>query len=110
MGFRKMNEEVETEYGGLKIHAASNLHKSCLSVIDKLALPSQAKALDLGAGEGAFTQRLLERGYNVAAVELDPARFKLDAAHCSLDLNLDFSDKLAHQFDLIVAIEIVEHL
>jgi 2-polyprenyl-3-methyl-5-hydroxy-6-metoxy-1,4-benzoquinol methylase len=110
MGFRNLSHEVETEYRGLKIHAASNLHRSCLSAIDKLQLPPKASALDLGAGEGAFSQRLLEKGYQVVAVELDRARFKLPIPHYSLDLNLDFSDRIAQRFDLVVAIEIIEHL
>jgi cyclopropane fatty-acyl-phospholipid synthase-like methyltransferase len=105
---------IETEYRGLKIHAASNLHKSCLSVIDSLDLPGSARVLDLGAGEGAFSMRLLDRGHDVVAVELDPTRFKLGIPNYNLDLNDDFqaevSNRCGDQFDLVVAIEIIEHL
>jgi len=101
---------VETEYRGLKIHAASNLHQACIAAIDGLPLPKSATVLDLGAGEGAFSQRLIDRGCEVTAVELDSARFKLDIPHHSFDLNLDFHDKIGQSFDLVVAIEIIEHL
>ncbi|HEY6329496.1 MAG TPA: methyltransferase domain-containing protein, partial [Blastocatellia bacterium] len=84
--------------------------RSCLSVIDSLDIARGSRVLDLGAGEGAFSMRLMDRGHNVTAVELDRARFKLDIPHYSFDLNLDFEGKLDERFDLVVAIEIIEHL
>ena len=53
----------ESEYRGLKIHAIPSLHEQCMALIAELRLPSTAKVLDLGAGEGAFSQRLLDAGH-----------------------------------------------
>ena len=98
------------EYKGLKIHASANLHERCMSVIGAIDLPEDAQALDLGAGEGAFSQRLIDSGFKVSAAELEPGRFRVDA-HCqNLDLNSDFHDTWDEEFDLVVAIEIIEHL
>ena len=66
--------------------------------------------LDLGAGEGAFTQRLLDAGFQVVGAELESSRFKVAAPCLNLDLNQDFHDKCDQTFDLVVAIEIIEHL
>jgi SAM-dependent methyltransferase len=100
----------EPEYRGLKILAITSLHEQCMSVIEALPLPKDAKVLDLGAGEGAFSQRLLDAGFQVCAAELEPGRFKLPARCLNLNLNSDFHDKWNQKFDLVVAIEILEHL
>jgi SAM-dependent methyltransferase len=101
----------EAEYRGLKIHAIPSLHEQCMELIKELRLPSSARVLDLGAGEGAFTQRLLDAGMHVsAAAEQEPSRFRPDVPCQNINLNYDFSDKWNEKFDLIVAIEILEHL
>lgn len=101
---------METEYRGLKIRAASNLHLECFSIINQLGLGKGSKVLDLGAGEGAFSQRLLDNGYDVTAVEFVLERFKVDVPCHKMDLNFDFHDNLGEKFDLIVSMEIIEHL
>jgi SAM-dependent methyltransferase len=103
-------EVNESEYRGLKIHAIPSLHEECMAQIEALALPANARVLDLGAGEGAFSQRLVDAGLQVYAAELEPGRFRLDVPYQNLDLNLDFYDKWNAAFALVVAIEILEHL
>lgn len=103
-------KEMETEYRGLKIRAVADLHRECISIIKQLALGKDSKVLDLGSGEGAFCRRLLDNGYDVTAMELVPGRFQVDVTCHEQDLNFDFKDKLSEKFDLIVAIEIIEHL
>lgn len=105
-----VSEVTETEYRGLKVHAAPYLHEHCMAVIETVGLPEGAKALDLGAGEGAFSQRLLDAGFQVSAAELEAGRFRAGAPCQNLDLNADFHDKWDEQFELVVAIEIIEHL
>ena len=100
----------ESEYRGLKIHAIPSLHEECMAQIEALRLPENARVLDLGAGEGAFSQRLLDAGLRVHAAELDPGRFRLDVPCQNINLNHDFFDKWTEKFDLVVAIEILEHL
>lgn len=100
----------ESEYRGLKIHAIPLLHEECMARIEALDLPKNARVLDLGAGEGAFSHRLLDAGLQVSAAELEPGRFRLDLPCQNLNLNEDFHDKWNEKFDLVVAIEILEHL
>ena len=100
----------ESEYRGLKIHAIPSLHETCMELIKKLNLNKDARVLDLGAGEGAFSQRLLDAGLKVSAAEFDPGRFRLDVPCQNVDLNLDFHHRWNEKFDLVVAIEILEHL
>ena len=107
---RSFHSDIETEYRGLKINAASNLHAVCFSIIQTLDLLTGARALDLGAGEGAFSQRLLDNGFAVLAVERQAEQFRADAPCIRIDLNEDFDNKLTGKFDLIAAIEIIEHL
>jgi 2-polyprenyl-3-methyl-5-hydroxy-6-metoxy-1,4-benzoquinol methylase len=107
---RQFHFDIETEYRGLKINAASNLHTSCFSIIKSLDLLTGVRALDLGAGEGAFSQRLIDNGFAVLAVERQAEQFRADAPCIRIDLNEGFDNKLTGKFDLIVAIEIIEHL
>ena len=107
---RSFHSDIETEYRGLKINAASNLHAVCFSIIQTLDLPTGTRALDLGAGEGAFSQRLIDNGFAVLAVERQAEQFRADAPCLSIDLNENFDNKLTGKFDLIAAIEIIEHL
>jgi 2-polyprenyl-3-methyl-5-hydroxy-6-metoxy-1,4-benzoquinol methylase len=105
-----ITEPVETEYRGLKIHATPYLHDQCMMVIKGIGLPENARALDLGAGEGAFSQRMIDEGFKVSAAEFEVGRFKVDAPCQNIDLNIDFQNKWSESFDLVVAIEILEHL
>jgi SAM-dependent methyltransferase len=103
-------EVSESEYRGLKIHAIPSLHEECMARIEALRLPGNARVLDLGAGEGAFSQRLLDAGLQVQAAELEPGKFQPGVPCQNLDLNRDFYDKWNGTFSLVVAIEILEHL
>jgi SAM-dependent methyltransferase len=109
-GNNSSSDQSESEYRGLKIHAIPSLHEECMAQIEALDLPRNAKVLDLGAGEGAFSQRLLDAGLQVSAAELEPGRFRLNVPCQNINLNLDFFDKWSEKFDLVVAIEILEHL
>jgi SAM-dependent methyltransferase len=75
-----------------------------------LAPPDGGTVLDVGAGEGAFTQWLVSHGYNAIAVGIDRGQYFFSGAgfvETDLDQGLPFSDaSLAG----IVAIEVLEHL
>ena len=107
---KSAKKDSEDEYRGLKIHAAPNLHSDCIALIRTLGLPNGAKVLDIGAGEGAFSQRLVDEGFKVSAVDFQPGRFQADVECRPMDLNMDFHDQWTDKFDTVVAIEIIEHL
>jgi SAM-dependent methyltransferase len=100
----------EIEYRGLRIKATSNLHAECMRRICELGLPPGARTLDVGAGSGALSQRLIDHGFRVEAIERDRDTFLVSAPCHTCDLNTDFSTRWSEPFDLIVAIEVIEHL
>lgn len=86
-------------------------HAQILPLITKHVPPSRGiRVLDLGAGEGAMCQRLLEAGYDVSACDLFPHMFCCPGIECrKVDLmeSLNYEDE---SFDFVLCIEVVEHL
>jgi len=70
------------------------------------------KAVDLGTGRGAMAERLLQLGCEVLGVDLTSKDFEAKTAHCVMDLNeVDFASELGlHKYDLVTAIEVIEHV
>jgi SAM-dependent methyltransferase len=74
------------------------------------AAEAPGRALDLGAGQGALSYALRLRGFEVTAADINPGQFRAEGVACArLDLNrpLPFPDR---DFDLVLAVEILEHL
>ncbi len=97
-------------YKGFPVYAESGAHKAILAQAE-LYLQPGARVIDLGAGTGAFSLRLLERGYEVTAAGLEPDTF---ASKKVPFLPLNFNDNLPKEhhgkFDAVFAIDVVEHL
>lgn len=75
-------------------------------------LPRDAAILDIGCGTGAWLHRLGGMGFtNLHGIDLDTAAFATDRATATF-ANLDYDDLGLGQrkFDLISAIELIEHL
>jgi SAM-dependent methyltransferase len=73
-------------------------------------VPRGSTALDLGAGSGALTQRLLAAQFRVTSADIGNA-FALDTPFVPLDCNdPDFDRALPSQFDLVASVEVIEHL
>jgi len=88
------------------------VHRDVLEKLRQRCPPDKyPSAIDLGAGEGAFTERLRAQGYNVTAVEICADRFRVPAVKClQIDLNSPFSAAIGKKYDFVVAVEIIEHL
>lgn len=105
----KRGDDKNTGYKGIPIYAGYNLHEKSFEVFKKYITDKNARILILGAGGGAFDQRLIDNGYtNILAVEYHKELYVPESEVISRDLNNDFSD--LGGFDVIVAIEIIEHL
>lgn len=100
-------------YKGLGIHAAKGVHEEIFNQV-KTQFPTDLKVLVLGAGSGAFDARLIDNGYtNLTSVELNEVNYKFDRTKVnfhSLDLNTEFQNEINDTFDLIITMEVVEHL
>ncbi len=72
--------------------------------------PSGQHVLDLGAGEGALSEKLFTLGFQVTACDLFPEHFKVDQVECHrVDLLEPFGFPDNH-FDLVVSVEVSEHI
>jgi SAM-dependent methyltransferase len=99
------------EYGGLQIHAWRGLHDFLGPRIDAVC-PKAGRALDLATGTGAMALRLKHKGFDVTAVDLVGDNFRLHDSipFRALDLNRGFAAGFSERFDLVMAVELIEHL
>lgn len=93
------------------MRCAPGTHEAAMKLV-AAHVPKDARVLDLASGTGAFLARLRDNGYgNLSAVELNVEGFSVDGVTPqAIDLNLSFADELPHDFGLVTAIEIIEHL
>lgn len=98
-------------YKGLHIHALPGLHQHLADLI-KEHVGCSGSALDLGAGSGAFVSRLKDLGFAATAIDYVAENFQLHDAidFVQADLNGLFSEAVDDRFDLVTAVEIIEHL
>ena len=98
-------------YNKIPIYCMYGVHEKVADFINK-KFDKDDKILILGAGAGAFDERIIDMGYSdITAIEFRSEIYKARGKVIERDLNQDFSD-LADigKFDCVVAIEIVEHL
>lgn len=98
-------------YKSIPIFADSeDPHKIITKQIEE-SLPNGGSVLDLGAGAGALSQRLMDLGYRVTAADLDEATFLANGEFITVNLNENFLGKFGNKkYDCIVASEVLEHL
>jgi SAM-dependent methyltransferase len=92
--------------------AVPGLHRHLATTVVPAAAPQGRRAVDLGAGSGAFATRLLDAGFDVLACDADPEAFRARVPFRRVDLDdARFADALGLcTFDLVTAIEVIEHL
>jgi SAM-dependent methyltransferase len=78
-------------------------------IVAELIDPPSGPVIDVGPGQGAFATRLVDAGYDVAAIGIHPQQYIGTAplVHGDLDRGLPFRSASLHG---IVAIEVIEHL
>lgn len=101
-------------YKGIRMMADTSLHEELAALIAK-EIPAPAKVLDFGAGEGALSQRLIDLGYQVLAVDVEEGRLKASVPFEALDFNdtrkvAAFSRLHDREFDLVLGVEVIEHV
>lgn len=101
-------------YEGIPIFAEKGLHAHAAGVMEQHGLLAHGtRVLELACGAGAMSQRLGGRGLSVLALDALPEAFKAKAPSVRsrfADLNGPFEVGLEESFDLVLAMEIIEHL
>jgi SAM-dependent methyltransferase len=103
--------EINGERTEPKVMTVDKVHITVFDLVKKY-LPQKSRVIDLGAGQGAFSKRLKEAGYDVLAVDGNSADWHLpEVEFQTVDLDLEFAPLIDRkEFDAVVAIEIIEHL
>jgi len=98
-------------YKWIPIYAAELLHESVFDYIDKnINLPRTKNILILWSWWWAFDQRLLDEWFlNITSIDYISEDYKVNwTKFIEFNLNKDFD--VLWKFDLIIALEIIEHL
>ena len=82
-----------------------------IKIIEVFGKNKKGKVLDLGCGDGDYSVKLKEMGFDVIAGDMDIERFrykgKIDFRVCNVTKKLPFDD---NSFDYILLAEVIEHL
>lgn len=106
---KKDYTQQDYSFNGVNIHAAPGIHELAYELFVSLDLKKDIKICILGAGAGAFDERLYSDGFkNIIAIEFNPQIYTSKGKVLSIDLNGYFSN--VGKFDVIVALELIEHL
>src|SRR5574342_319599 len=97
-------------YKGMLIHADTGVHEQAAALFARY-VPTGTRVLDVGAGAGAFSQRLADAGYAVTALDVDPDKW-LPKEIPFLKLNIDagIAGSVAGQFEAACCLEVIEHV
>jgi SAM-dependent methyltransferase len=90
--------------------AMPGTHQKFLPYFLKNVKNNKSKVLDIGAGYGAFSQKLHRLGFQPEACDLFPKNFRYAPVQCkyaNIMESLPYEEK---SFDVAVAIEVVEHI
>jgi cyclopropane fatty-acyl-phospholipid synthase-like methyltransferase len=96
-------------YKNIRMSADEGLHKKIFDEFLLLEMNNNVSILILGAGQGAFDQRLIDNGFdNIVSIDMTDYYKSVRTNLVLRDLNKDFDD--LGKFDYIFALEIIEHL
>jgi len=101
-------------YCGLTIHALPGLHCAVQGLLEGHGLVgTRSSVIDLGAGSGAMSLRYKDLGFTVTSSDYVVDNFSLDCAEYNfkkIDCNEEFSNSFNSEYNIVSAIELIEHL
>jgi 2-polyprenyl-3-methyl-5-hydroxy-6-metoxy-1,4-benzoquinol methylase len=103
------NRDLESS-AEIKPITMPGVHTRFLEFFSGRSEPAGLKILDVGAGEGALTQKLLDMGYDMQACDFSPEAFKFSKVSCE---GVDITGPFPYadgSFDLVIAVEVTEHI
>ncbi len=91
-----------------------------MECVDRLGLAAGARVLDIGCGAGLASRRLLERGFQLVAMDIAPSMIELARSNCAnvaapgqAEFRVGDAEDLACEegaFDLVVAMGLIQYL
>lgn len=98
-------------YKGIPVHASVGVHEAAVDLL-RSRVGAGARVADLGAGNGALSQRLHDAGFAVTAIDVsDNGWMATDVGVTVCDLDGGWLDvREQGPFDAILSIEVIEHL
>ena len=100
-------------YKGILVKADASLHDDVATILQNKI--SKGKILDLGAGEGALSQRLTDLGYEVLSADMNKEDFKASNTFHQINFNNQneinkFAADNSNVFDAVLGVEVIEHV
>lgn len=105
-----MYKEIEDHIEEILPITMPGVHTRFLNFFKERSEPAGLKILDVGAGEGALTQKLSQMGHQMQACDFSPEAFKFTRVSCDgVDITgpFPYADRT---FDRVIAVEVTEHI
>jgi 2-polyprenyl-3-methyl-5-hydroxy-6-metoxy-1,4-benzoquinol methylase len=96
--------------------AAQQKYTTALEMLDDAGLPHGCCAVEIGCGEGFFTEQLAPRCKQLLAVDISPLALERAATRCALHRNVTFRrwdlrrNAPLGTFDLVVCMDVLQYI
>jgi len=108
-----MNKEVwGNKYKNYKIMADSRVHEKVVEILKRKRLNGNIQLLDIACGEGALSQRIRDTfpDWEIDINDIDFHNIKFKEYNNKYGYNLNEVFLFEKKYDVIIAVEIIEHL